>query len=91
MHLFLKKYRNFVFEKNKHFFKMAASMLSNCLQFLFNNSKEKDAQDMLKIFQKASPKQYKEAKLHVLESILIINYPSYFQPKMILILHMLCD
>jgi len=40
LHLFLKKFRNFIFEKNKHYFKLAASMLSNCLQFLYTNSKD---------------------------------------------------
>ena len=40
---------------------------------------------------KANPKQYKEAKLQLLECIRMIDHPSYFQSKMILILHLICE
>jgi len=46
---------------------------------------------LVQIFQKAGPRQYKEAKLQLLECIYMINHPNYFQPKMILILHLICE
>lgn len=48
---------------SKQYIKLASFFTCNCFAFLFNNSKDKEAKELLSIFQKASPKQYKEAKL----------------------------
>lgn len=36
----IKKYRSNLLEENKNHLKMVSSLLGNCLQFLFNNSKD---------------------------------------------------
>jgi len=58
-------------------------MASNCFVFFFSNSKDSEVKEMQRIFAKGSPKAYKEAKLLLLECIISIDHPNYFQTNMI--------
>ena len=57
----IKDFKQSILE-NRDYLKLVSSMLSNCLEFLFSNSKEADVKELQSIFYKASPRQYKEAK-----------------------------
>ena len=87
----VKNYRHNLLEEDRGHLKFVSSLLCNALQFLFNNAKEPEAKELQQIFLKANPRQYKEAKLQLLECIQMIGQPSYFQSKMILILHLVCE
>lgn len=56
LHYLVKTYRGTLLEENKNHLKLVSSLLCNCLQFLFTNSKEKEAKELVQIFQKASPR-----------------------------------
>ena len=73
----IKEHKGLILE-NRDYLKTVSSMLGNCLEFLFNNSKEVEVKELQSIFYKASPRQYKEAKFQIIDAILMINNPGLF-------------
>lgn len=78
LNLLIRMHTKLLNEANKHNVKLVSSFLNHACNFLFNNSKDKNAQEMAAIYSKASPKQFKEAKLHLIESIAAIDKPEFF-------------
>jgi hypothetical protein len=69
VHVLVTKYKDTLLQENKAHKKLVCQMLGNSLQFLFNNDKAAEVQELNQIFLKASPRSHKEAKLHLLQSI----------------------
>ena len=78
LHQLVVNYRHTLLDENRTQLKLVSHFLCNTIEFLFTNSKDGEAKELLQIFQKASPKQYKEAKQQILECIYIIDHPNYF-------------
>lgn len=51
----IKEFKQLILE-NRDYLKLVSSMLSNCLEFLFSNSKEAEVKELQSIFYKASPR-----------------------------------